>query len=47
MEQLSKSQKYFMRYETVAGEQMQYDWSPYTVQIDGNSVKINVHARLS
>jgi len=33
----------FMRYETVAGEQMQYDWSPYTVQIGGNSVKINVH----
>ena len=33
----------FMRYETKPAEQMQYDWSPYTVQIDGNSVKINVH----
>ena len=33
----------FMRYETLAGEQMQYDWSPYSVQIGGNSVKINVH----
>lgn len=32
-----------MRYETKPAEQMQYDWSPYTVQIDGNSVKINVH----
>lgn len=33
----------FMRYETAPGEQMQYDWSPYTVSIDGMSVKINVH----
>lgn len=33
----------YMRYETVAGEQMQYDWSPYTVIIGGQSVKINVH----
>ncbi len=33
----------FMRYETVAGEQMQYDWSPYTVIIGGCSVKINIH----
>lgn len=33
----------FMRYETLAGEQMQYDWSPYSVQIGGKSVKINVH----
>ena len=33
----------YMRYETVAGEQMQYDWSPYTVSIGGVSVKINIH----
>jgi transposase len=33
----------YMRYETKAGEQMQYDWSPYTVSIGSNSVKINVH----
>ena len=33
----------FMRYETKPGEQMQYDWSPYTVSIGGNLVKINVH----
>jgi transposase len=33
----------FMRYETVAGEQMQYDWSPYTVLIGENCVKINIH----
>jgi transposase len=33
----------YMRYETVAGEQMQYDWSPYTVSIAGQSVKINIH----
>jgi len=33
----------YMRYETNAGEQMQYDWSPYTVSIAGQSVKINIH----
>lgn len=33
----------FKRYETVPGEQMQYDWSPYTVEIAQSSVKINVH----
>mgnify|MGYP005989262331 FL=1 len=33
----------YMRYETAAGEQMQYDWSPYTVNIAGHSVKINIH----
>ncbi|WP_108561081.1 IS21 family transposase [Arcobacter caeni] len=33
----------FMRYETLAGEQMQYDWSPYSVQIGEDIVKINVH----
>ena len=33
----------FMRYETVAGEQMQYDWSDYSVLINGNLVKIHVH----
>jgi len=33
----------FMHYETKPCEQMQYDWSPYTVSIGGNLVKINVH----
>jgi len=33
----------FMRYETVAAEQMQYDWSDYVVQIGSNSVKIHIH----
>jgi len=33
----------YMRYETNPGEQMQYDWSPYTVTINKESVKINVH----
>lgn len=33
----------YMRYETAAGEQMQYDWSLYTVSIARQSVKINVH----
>ncbi|MCB0369778.1 MAG: IS21 family transposase [Bdellovibrionales bacterium] len=33
----------FMHYETKPAEQMQYDWSPYTVTIGGNLVKINVH----
>lgn len=33
----------YMRYETAPGEQMQYDWSPYTVSIGGYSVKINIH----
>lgn len=33
----------YMRYETAPAEQMQYDWSPYTVQIGGISVKINIH----
>lgn len=33
----------YMRYETNPGEQMQYDWSPYTVTISNQSVKINVH----
>jgi transposase len=36
----------YMRYETVAGEQMQYDWSPYTVSIAGQSVKINIHSSI-
>jgi len=33
----------YKRYETVAGEQMQYDWSPYIVTIANQSVKINIH----
>lgn len=40
---IKSSPNAFMRYETAAAEQMQYDWSPYTVNIAGESVKINIH----
>ena len=33
----------FKSYETNPGEQMQYDWAEYVVQIDSYSVKIYVH----
>jgi len=32
----------FMRYETKPGEQGQFDWSPYTVMIEGKQIKIQV-----
>jgi transposase len=32
----------FMRYETKPGEQGQFDWSPYTVMIEGKHIKIQV-----
>lgn len=32
----------FMRYETKPGEQGQFDWSPYTVMIEGKLIKIQV-----
>jgi len=32
----------YMRYETKPGEQGQFDWSPYTVMIEGKLVKIQV-----
>jgi len=31
-----------MRYETKPGEQGQFDWSPYTVMIEGKPIKIQV-----
>lgn len=40
---IKSSPSAFMRYETAPAEQMQYDWSPYTVSIGGVSVKINIH----
>ena len=40
---IKSSPNAYMRYETAAGEQMQYDWSPYIVNIAGVSVKINIH----
>ncbi len=33
----------FKSYETNPGEQMQYDWAEYVVQIDSYSVKIYIH----
>ena len=38
-----KSPDAFMRYETGVGEQMQYDWSEYSVEVGGLIVKIYVH----
>jgi transposase len=32
----------YMRYETKPGEQGQFDWSPYTVMIEGKLIKIQV-----
>ena len=32
----------YMRYETKPGEQVQFDWSPYTVMIEGKLIKIQV-----
>lgn len=36
-------QKAFMRYETEPGEQGQFDWSPYSVLINGILVKLQVY----
>ncbi|MCD4844062.1 MAG: DDE-type integrase/transposase/recombinase, partial [Methanosarcinales archaeon] len=32
----------YMRYETKPGEQGQFDWSPYTVMIEGKPIKVQV-----
>ena len=36
----------YQRYETAPGEQMQYDWSDYTVVIGGKLVKVHVHSTI-
>jgi transposase len=42
----SPGQRVYQRYETAPGEQMQYDWSDYTVVIDENLVKVHVHSTI-
>lgn len=37
-----KKSKASMRYETLPGEQAQFDWSPYTVPIDGRLTRVVV-----
>ena len=39
-------QRVYQRYETAPGEQMQYDWSDYTIMIGGNLVKVHVHSTI-
>jgi hypothetical protein len=39
-------QRVYERYETAPGEQMQYDWSDYTIMIGGNLVKVHVHSTI-
>ena len=39
-------QRVNQRYETAPGEQMQYDWSDYTIMIGGNLVKVHVHSTI-
>ena len=38
----NKTQKAYMRYETKPGEQGQFDWSPYSVMLDGCLTKVQV-----
>jgi transposase len=39
-------QRVYKRYETAPGEQMQYDWSDYSVMLDDKLVKIHVHSTI-
>ena len=39
-------QRVYQRYETAPGEQMQYDWSDYTIMIGGELVKVHVHSTI-
>lgn len=39
-----KHNRAFMPYETSLGEQMQFDWSPYTVNIGGKPTTVYVHS---
>jgi transposase len=42
-----ETQRTFMPYETLPGEQAQFDWSPYTVLIAGRLVKIFVYSYIN
>jgi len=39
-------QRVYQRYETAPGEQMQYDWSDYTVMLGDQLVKVHVHSTI-
>jgi len=39
-------QRVYQRYETAPGEQMQYDWSDYTIMIGDNLVEVHVHSTI-
>jgi len=42
-----KEHKFFTPYETGPGEQAQFDWSPYSVQIEGNLTIIYVYSYIN
>ncbi|MFH2031708.1 MAG: IS21 family transposase [Bacteroidota bacterium] len=44
---LDLHQKHFKPYETSAGEQAQFDWSPYTVLIDGKVIQIIAYSYIN
>lgn len=44
---LDQRQKHFTPYETAPGEQAQFDWSPYTVMINGEVTKIYLYSYIN
>lgn len=42
-----KPQKHYKPYETSPGEQSQFDWSPYTVTIDGKLTKVIIFSYIN
>lgn len=42
-----KPQKHYKPYETFPGEQSQFDWSPYTVTIDGKLTKVIIFSYIN